>query len=147
MCIRDRRLSGAGGLPQPQAEAVPQSSPGRAPTRKGKCKCPVPEILAGKSSVFQQSSFPLAAKAVHQKAVCSRQAHRSACRCWSIWLPMLCRFAKGSPLPVIRRRSSTIESNRPPRSNPYQKSQGCRPFCPSCGRNGGAGAKKKSTAR
>ena len=27
---QDRRLSGAGGLSQPQAEAVPQSSPGRA---------------------------------------------------------------------------------------------------------------------
>ena len=63
----DRRLSGAGGLSQPQAEAVPQSSTGRAPTGKGKCKCSVPEIFAGKSPVCQQSAFPLAAKAGHQR--------------------------------------------------------------------------------
>ena len=51
-----------------------QSSPGRAPTGKGKCKCPVPEILAGKSPVFQQSSFPLAAKAGHKKAYAAPSA-------------------------------------------------------------------------
>ena len=65
---------------QPQAEAVPQSSTGRAPTGKGKCKCSVPEIFAGKSPVCQQSVFPLAAKAGHQKAVCRRQTRRSDCR-------------------------------------------------------------------
>ena len=32
------------------------------------------------------------------------------------------------------------KKNRPPRSNPYPKSQGCRPFCPSGGRKSSAGA-------
>ena len=47
---------------------------------KAKCKCSVPEIFAGKSPVCQQSAFPLAAKADHQKAVCRRQTRRSDCR-------------------------------------------------------------------
>ena len=59
----------------------PQSSPGRAEAGKGKCKCPVPEVPTGKSSVCQQPSLPLAAKTEYQKAVCRRrQARRSDCR-------------------------------------------------------------------
>jgi len=42
-----------------------KAAPGRASTGKGKCKCSVPEIFAGKSPVCQQPSFPLAAKAGH----------------------------------------------------------------------------------
>lgn len=56
------------------------ASPGRAEAGKGKCKCPVPEVPTGKSSVYQQPSLPLAAKTEYQKAVCRRQAHRSDCR-------------------------------------------------------------------
>ena len=48
--------------------------------KTAKCKCSVPEIFAGKSPVCQQPSFPLAAKAGHQKAVCRRQTRRSDCR-------------------------------------------------------------------
>ena len=47
---------------------------------KGQCKRPVPEVPAGKSPAYQQSSFPLAAKTKYQKAVCRRQARRSDCR-------------------------------------------------------------------
>ena len=45
-----------------------KSSPGRAEAGKGKCKCPVPEVPTGKSSVYQQPSLPLAAKTEYLKS-------------------------------------------------------------------------------
>ena len=75
----DRRLSGAGGLSQPQAEAVPQSSTGRAPTGKGKCKCSVPEIFAENP---QFASNPLSAgskkQAIKRQYAAAKHAGQTA---------------------------------------------------------------------
>ena len=48
---RDRRSSGSGGLPQPQAETLPQGGTGRAKAGKSQCKRPIPEVFAGKSQL------------------------------------------------------------------------------------------------
>ena len=37
------------GLPQPQAETLPQGRPGRAAAGKGQHQCTVPEVVAGQS--------------------------------------------------------------------------------------------------
>lgn len=62
---RDRRTAGPGGLSQPQAETLPQGSPGRAKAGKGQYKRPVSEVFAGQPPAFQQSVFPLAAETGH----------------------------------------------------------------------------------
>src|SRR5699024_7737738 len=50
---RDRRTVDAGGLPQPQIEALPQGSSGRAEAGKGQCERPISEVPTGKSSACQ----------------------------------------------------------------------------------------------
>ncbi len=57
-----------------------KAATGGAEAGKGKCKCPVPEVLAGKSSVCQQSLFPAGSRkqAIKKQYAAAKRAGQTA---------------------------------------------------------------------
>ena len=58
------------GLPQPQAQTLPESGKGRESGGKGECQLPVPQDAPRQPAAYKQSPFPLLAETADKKAVC-----------------------------------------------------------------------------